>query len=155
VRDFVIAFTAAIGSLLTALVGLLRFMHERRPKERSPQPPPVDSTGPVGEPGGPPSDANGGGSGASPHQPPPPQGWSGGTRVPASKLPLPAAPRTGPTWWEQQGFVPANDWQGDARQPIPSRANPPAGQAAAAATPWWRSDELRRPPEGAQERSST
>jgi hypothetical protein len=152
--DFIIAFTAAVGSLLTALVGLLRYMHERVPRERAPEPPPVDPTEPAGQRGGQPSDA-GGGSVAEQPNPPAPQGWSGAVRVAASTPPLPAATRTGRAWWERQAVAPSNDWQGEARQHVRPSAGAPVGQAPAGATPWWRNDELGRPPEGSRERSST
>lgn len=152
--DFIIAFTAAVGSLLTALVGLLRYMHERAPQERAPEPPPVDPTASVGPQGGPPSGA-GGGSVAEQHRPPHAQGWSGSVRVAARKPPLPAATRTGRAWWERQAVAPSNDWQGEARQHVRPSAGAPVGQAPAGATPWWRNDERGRPPEGSRERSST
>jgi hypothetical protein len=152
--DFIIAFTAAFGSLLTALVGLLRYMHERVPRDRAPEPPPVDPSEPAGQQGGQPSGA-GGGSVAEQPDPPAPQGWSGAVRVAASTRPLPPVARTGPAWWEQQADEPSNDWQGEARQHLGPHAEAPAGQAPAGATRWWRNDELGRPPEGAPERSST
>jgi hypothetical protein len=154
VSDVIIAFTAAVGSLLTALVGLLRYLRERAPRERAPEPPPVDPTESVGPQGGQAGGA-GGGSVAEQHQPSPAQGWSGAVRVEARKPPLLAASRTGQAWWEQQAVEPSNDWRGEARQDLRPGTGVLAGHVRASVTPWWRSDQLGRAPEGARERSST
>ena len=151
--EFVIALTAAVGSLLTALVALLRYLHEREPRQPSPEPPRMDPPEPVGQRGGQPSGGSGGSAAGSEQAAP--QSWSGAVRVAASPLPLPAARRTEPAWWMQQAVEPANDWHGQVLQPRFHSVEAPTPRLGGRATSWWRQSRLRRLPQGARERSST
>jgi hypothetical protein len=152
VSEFVIALTAAVGSLLTSFVALLRYLHERAPRQPSPEPPRMDPPEPAGRSGGQPGGASGGAAARSEQAAP--QSWSGAVRVAATRLP-PAARRTEPAWWMPQTVEPSNDWHGQVPQPAVrssgAQTPPPAGRR----TSWWRQGQLRRSPQGARERSST
>jgi hypothetical protein len=99
VGEAIAACVAAIASLLTAVAGLVKAMHERGQQQAPHVPPATPATPPTHGPSAGPKG--------------PLQTWTGTVRL-AGTEPLPAR-RTGRAWWEDHATEPSNAWPGRAR----------------------------------------